>query len=135
MISLAVLGWGGTNIFGSCAEVFEATQSQEMPLCRDRQAGKIEFMGVYFTHTGPSEFQLEPGEVEIPCALDAKLVMLVCETEPAPSFLSCSSVFLQDTVASEGPDHQVLVISSDWLAGEGCCKYFLFQAVLQLKGV
>lgn len=29
--------------------------------------------------------------METRCALDAKLVMLVCETEPAPGFPSCSS--------------------------------------------
>lgn len=104
-----------------------------MPLCGNRQAGKNRVRGVCFTRTDPSELLLEwkkaekrnsplllePGEVEIRCALDVKLVMLFCETEPAPRFPSCSSgVFLQDTVASEGPDRQVLVISSDWLAGE-----------------
>lgn len=75
-----LLGWGGTNIFLSCAEMFQPMQSQAMPHCRDRQAGKLEFTGAHFTGTDPSELQLEPGEVEILCVLDVKLVLLVCES-------------------------------------------------------
>lgn len=112
-------------------------QSQEMPLCRNRQ--KFEFTGAYFTRSDPSELLLEPGEVEIRCAVDVKLVMLVCEAEPAPGFPSCSSgVFLQDTRGLPPRDRTVrfwLSPAIGWLGSLGCCKYFLFHALLQPQGV
>lgn len=140
MISLPVKG--GEALTFSWA-VLKCSNQCKVKKClsveTDRQARKTEFTGAYFARTDPSELWLEPGEVEIPCTLGVKLVMLVCETESLLPVSPAAALFFCRTPWPPR-DRTVrfwLSLAAGWLgsSGEGCCKYFLFQGVLQPKGV
>jgi len=83
----------------------------------DVQVRKVKFLGVHFADADLSKLLLETGQVEMPHTLGDRLVMLVSETERLLPVSPVSALFLQGTVASEGLDCQVLIISSDWLIG------------------
>lgn len=73
-------------------------------------------MGAYFTHTDPSELLLEPGNTLYCGCQTGNVGLWDWACSQFPQLQLC--FFLQDTVALEGLDRQVLVIYSDWLAGE-----------------